>query len=146
MTALPIRNLLTRVGRTSAPLHNLAMDGKLGGAFRTVTSLNSANAFNSMSNQDVAGGVQQFVANYTRLLCGAYGRDSNLVVRTDEGDPGIIKSSVGRIDGGGDEEGDKDVEELENLAPGAFDFMIKRITVKAPQCWRTTYLHILGIE
>jgi len=57
--------------------------------------LDFSNAFNSVSRDDIANGINTFAPDFLNAARWAYGIESDLFIRTEEGAPIVIKSSSG---------------------------------------------------
>jgi len=73
----------------------LASQRRVDAGFTSITWLDFSNAFNSVSRDDIANGINTFAPDFLNAARWAYGIESDLFLRTEEGAPIVIMSSSG---------------------------------------------------
>jgi len=73
----------------------LASQRRVDAGFTSITWLDFSNAFNSVSRDDIANGINTFAPDFLNAARCAYGIESDHFIRTEEGAPIVIKSSSG---------------------------------------------------
>ena len=75
------------------PCIELASQMRMDAGFTLITSLDFSNAFNSVSRDHIANGINTFAPDFLNAARWAYGFESDHFMKTGEGAPLVIKSS-----------------------------------------------------
>jgi len=82
------------------PCIELASQMRMDAGFTSITSLDFSNAFNSVSRDHIANGINTFAPDFLNAARWAYGFESDHFMKTGEGAPLVIKSSSDVRQGG----------------------------------------------